>query len=83
MANSMPPSRTDVFAEMKEYDSYPFSIIKEQVTKSAHPRNISITYPVLSAEFAKATQDIMKGADIKEVLDRSAKKFDQEAERNK
>ena len=83
MANSMPPSRTDVFAEMKEYDSYPFSIIKEQVTKSAHPRNVSITYPVLSAEFAKATQDIMKGADIKEVLDRSAKKFDQEAERNK
>lgn len=82
-ATGQPPSKKSTFEKMTEYNSYPLSVVKDQVLNAAHPRPHTTSYPVLSKEFSNATQDIFKGADVKTTLDRVAKRVDDDLANNK
>lgn len=78
-----PAAKKSSLDKMSEYNSYPMSVIKDQVLNTAHPRPHTTSYPVLSKEFSNATQDIFKGADVKTTLDRVAKRVDDDLANNK
>ncbi|GIM28826.1 sugar ABC transporter substrate-binding protein [Clostridium polyendosporum] len=76
-----PPAKKSAFDKMPEWDQYPRSVLKQQVLNTAHPRPKTPAYPVLTQEFAAAAVDIVLGADVKERLDKAAKKVDENSNR--
>ena len=68
-----------IFSSVNEY---PRNILKDQVTKTAHTRPLTTSYPVLSKEFSSAMQDIRTGADVKSALDKVVQRFEEDIKRN-
>ncbi|EGR3932588.1 extracellular solute-binding protein [Vibrio cholerae] len=57
-------------------------ILAEQAQKIAVVRPVHPAYPVISAEFGKALQNILNGADAKTALNRAARAIDDDIEDN-
>ena len=77
-----PASRISVLESNESYNEYPRNILKDQVTKTAHTRPLTTSYPVLSKEFSSAMQDIRTGADVKSALDKVVQRFEEDIKRN-
>ena len=77
-----PASRISVLESNESYNEYPRNILKDQVTKTAHTRPLTTSYPVLSKEFSSAMQDIRTGADVKSALDKVVQIFEEDIKRN-
>lgn len=81
-AAGKPPARVSSFDQMEQFNEYPYSILKEQVINTAHPRPKMVSYPALSTEFSTAMQDILKGTDAKTALDTAVTHVDEDIQRN-
>jgi multiple sugar transport system substrate-binding protein len=78
------PSRLSVLAEDERFaeggDMY---IYYQQLTEGvAVPRPATPAYPVITAEFAKAVDEIAAGADVQEALDAAVDAIDRDIEEN-
>lgn len=81
-AAGKPPARVSSFDQMEQFNEYPYSILKEQVVGTAHPRPKMVSYPSLSSEFSIAMQDILKGSDAKTSLDTAVVHVDEVIQRD-
>jgi len=83
-ANGAIPARLSVVKSMSEYqEGGLLYIFREQLEKGfALERPTTPAYPVITAQFSEAVQNIIKGAAVKEQLDRAAKKIDEDIKDN-
>ncbi|TCK07632.1 UNVERIFIED_ORG: carbohydrate ABC transporter substrate-binding protein (CUT1 family) [Anoxybacillus amylolyticus] len=82
-SENKPAARHDSFEEMKEWNEFPLSVLKDQVLHTAHPRPRTTSYPILSQKYGEAVQNIFLGADVKEQLDKVAKAYEEDIARKK
>lgn len=76
------PSRKSAFDELKNWDKAPQNVLKDQALNTASSRPRVKAYPVLTQQFSKTFDDILKGADVKQALDNATKKIDEDIQRN-
>ncbi|GAA5528451.1 sugar ABC transporter substrate-binding protein [Herpetosiphon gulosus] len=83
-ANGAVPARTSAIAKSKLFgDGAPLNLYVQQLTNGvAVPRPITPAYPVITAAFAEAVDNIVAGADVQAELDKAAKKIDADIEDN-
>jgi len=77
-----PAGNETALNESELWNTYPRSIIKDQVINTGHPRPKTPAYPVLTQEFASAAVDIFLGADVQERLDQAAQNIDENIAKN-
>jgi fructooligosaccharide transport system substrate-binding protein len=80
--NKLPPARTSAYPKLPFYASLPYSLYAEQLQTTARARPITPAYPVLTAKFAQAVNDIALGAPVKESLDTVARAVDDDIKRH-
>ncbi|MGN6757886.1 MAG: ABC transporter substrate-binding protein [Thermomicrobiales bacterium] len=80
--NKLPPARTSAYPKLPFYASLPYSLYAEQLQTTARARPITPAYPVLTAKFAQAVNDIALGAPVKESLDAVARAVDDDIKRH-
>jgi fructooligosaccharide transport system substrate-binding protein len=81
LASGKPAARKSAFDNMTEWNELPLRVLKDQVIETSHPRPRTTSYPVLSARYGEAVQNIFLGADVKEELDRVASEVERDIER--
>lgn len=83
-ANGAVPARTSAIAKSKLFgDGAPLNLYVQQLTNGmAVPRPITPAYPVITAAFAEAVDNIVAGADVQAELDKAAQKIDADIEDN-
>lgn len=77
----MPPTRHSAFDKMEHYDELPWSIMREQVTQTAHARPQTPAYPVLTDAFAQAFHAAALGEDVEEALNQQIDRVEREISR--
>lgn len=84
-ANGAVPARKSAIARSDLYAANgPLHLFAEQLTEGfGVPRPQTPAYPVLTAAFAEAVQNIISGADVQTELDRAARSIDQDIEDNR
>lgn len=84
-ANGAVPARKSAIARSGLYAANgPLRLFAEQLTKGLGvPRPQTPAYPVLTAAFAEAVQNIISGADVQTELDKAARIIDQDIEDNR
>ncbi len=82
-ANGAVPSRKSALARSELYGpGGPLAVFGEQLNTVAVSRPAHPVYPTITAAFAEAVDNILAGADVKEQLDRAARRIDREIEDN-
>ena len=82
-ANGAVPSRFSAISKSELYKKDgPLAIFVEQLKTIAVPRPVTPAYPAITSSFAKAIDNIIKGADIRKELDNAVKEIDQDIEYN-
>jgi len=82
-ANGAVPSRLSAIKMSELYGpGGPLEIFAEQLQKIAVPRPVTPAYPTITQAFAQAIDNIIKGADIREELDRAVRTIDEDIEYN-
>lgn len=83
-ANGAVPSRISVLEADERYaEGGPLNVYFQQLTGGvAVPRPSTPAYPVITAEFARAVDEILKGADVQEALDIAVDAIERDIEEN-
>jgi len=83
-ANGAVPARKTAIAKSELYsEGGPLNIFAQQLEHGiAVPRPVTPAYPVITAAYIEAVQNIVAGADVKTELDKVVKKIDQDIEDN-
>jgi multiple sugar transport system substrate-binding protein len=83
-ANGAVPARKTAAAKSELYgEGGPVNLFVQQLEGGvALPRPVTPAYPVITAVYAEAVQNIIAGADVKAELDKAVKKIDQDIEDN-
>lgn len=82
-ANGAVPSRLSAIKMSELYGpGGPLGIFSEQLQKIAVPRPVTPAYPTITQAFAQAIDNIIKGADIREELNRAVRIIDEDIEYN-
>ncbi len=78
------PSRLSVLADDARFaEDGPMRVYYDQLTQGvAIPRPETPAYPVITAEFAKAVDEISSGADVQDALDAAVDAIDRDIEQN-
>jgi multiple sugar transport system substrate-binding protein len=78
-ANGAVPARREAIARSGLFrEEGPLGLFVEQLENSAVPRPATPGYPVITAVFESGFQDIRDGADVQAVLDRMARRIDED-----
>lgn len=77
----MPPARHSAFEAMDHYDELPWSVMRDQVTETAHARPQTPAYPVLTDAFAQAFHAAALGEDVEEILNQQVDRVERELRR--
>lgn len=72
------PIRYSAYDKIPEFETAPFSVLKETLTNTGVARPITPNYPVLTTKFSEAIYDVLLGEDVKESLDGIAQAYDKE-----
>jgi multiple sugar transport system substrate-binding protein len=83
-ANGAVPARKSAIAQSPLYaEGGPLNIFVQQLEGGvALERPVTPAYPVITAAFAEAVQNIVAGADVKTELDKAVAKIDQDIQDN-
>ncbi|NOZ70853.1 MAG: sugar ABC transporter substrate-binding protein [Chloroflexi bacterium] len=83
-ANGAVPARKSAIAQSELYaEGGPLNIFVQQLEGGvAVPRPVTPAYPVITASFAEAVQNIVSGADVKSELDKAVAAIDQDIQDN-
>lgn len=80
--NKLPPARKSAYPKLPFYAELPYAVYAEQLQTTARARPITPAYPVLTAKFAQAVNDITLGGPVKESLDAVARAVDDDIKRH-
>lgn len=80
--NKLPPARKSAYPKLPFYAELPYAVYAEQLQTTARARPITPAYPVLTATFAQAVNDIALGGPVKESLDAVARAVDDDIKRH-
>ena len=83
-ANGAVPARKSAIAQSKLYaEGGPLNLFVQQLEGGvALERPVTPAYPVITAAYAEAVNNIVAGADVQEELDKAVEKIDQDIEDN-
>lgn len=83
-ANGAVPARKSAIAQSDLYgaDGALNLFVQQLEGGVAVPRPVTPAYPVITAAYAEAIQNIVTGADVKAALDKAVQKIDQDIEDN-
>lgn len=80
--NKLPPARRSAYPKLPFYATAPYALYGEQLQQTAKARPVTPAYPVLTAKFAEAINDIALGSPVQERLDAVARAVDDDITRN-
>jgi len=80
--NKLPPARRSAYAKLPFYATAPYALYGEQLQQTAKARPVTPAYPVLTAKFAEAINDIALGSPVQGRLDAVARAVDDDITRN-
>jgi fructooligosaccharide transport system substrate-binding protein len=80
--NKLPPARRSAYPKLPFYAAAPYALYGEQLQQTAKARPVTPAYPVLTAKFAEAINDIALGSPVQGRLDAVARAVDDDITRN-
>lgn len=73
-----PPTRLSSFDLTPEFDTPPYSVIKDTLVETGYARPVTPNYPIYTQKFSEAFYDILLGADVQSALNEIASAYDTE-----